>query len=520
MAKSSKTLLAALLGASALFAQFDAPVHPLAHNNNNAKEQNRSLTSTLNYTSLEAGIFAGILEQQDALFSLDMGLRTQKLMTENDSAGTFDAALFLPRLTVGTPERVAFRAFYGVTPLKSTDKDDELTLKLPLHQFGLAFASQMEEKLFRFSIDANAFIGNSAYEETSDSGRAVLGVENVGLSFGSTPHENFSFDLGVYASGFVDTLFGTTAVGGKQLTQERIAEVVLPQPILAMNFGTEEFPVQSTFGWSWARKHNVYAYRIPPSLTTVNDSAIVTDSIGWFLKNRGNIPVVENKLTVHPAVEFGYWHNRHKMMKPGDDNHPMRYGDEKEGHRWETSSFRFGFGLDLMILNSINYWAEYAHSNLKLDITGDILEIDQGADSHKEGFNRFTTGAEVGIHKIPGLNYPENGSLFFDLSFLTLQESMIYNSYYGSKQYEHLTDIDIDRGTQKWRYEPLEQAQMRVKTNDFSMGLRAGFMNNSFDIATRVHFLNQTHTDEDGDETLYKGPKFKLMFTYNLVENR
>lgn len=544
MVKSKKALMGLALCATAALAQFNAPENPVSQKNTEMQKQNRTLTHEMNYNSLtHSGMAVGVLETQASPATIGLTFESQNLATDNDSSEIKNTSFFIPSVTVGTPEHVAFSIYYGITPLSayglpndySTHKDS-LTLTLPMNRFGLSIATQNEDKTFRFAFNADAFGGKSDYDETSDSGRAILGVEEVGFSMGSAPHELFSFDIGGYASGFMDSLFGTTLIGEEQIQQERMAELVLPRIELSMNFGDTAYPVQSSFAHTYAKKHFVYATAdrehvietgvIGPGDTVVNHDPIVTDSIGWNWKTRVHLDAVEEKFQVNPSFELGFMHNRNKRMNPGADNHPLDYNDENIGHKWETSSFRFGFGLDFLVFNFFDYWVEYGHSNMKLDNIGDSLaqDVEKWEDStglkvEDQKFNRFATGMEMGIHKIPNINFSETGELFFSLSFLTQQESGIDRSYYGSKQYEHFNAIAPQ--TQDWRYAPHEGLTHRVKTNDFTLGLRGTFMNRSMEALGRVHFLNQTHSFGEGiDDIKLSGPRFQLSFIYNLVEKK
>lgn len=538
MVNSKKALVGLALCATAALAQFNAPENPVSMKNTEMQKQNRTLTHEMNYNSLtHAGMSIGAMESQAFPATIGLTFESQNFATSNDSSMLKNSSFFIPSITVGNPEHVAFSIYYGVTPLSShgflNDKStlkDSLTLTLPMHRFGLSIATQTEDKTFRFAFNGDAFGGKSDYDETSDSGRAILGVEEVGFSMGSAPHELFSFDIGGYASGFMDSLFGTTMVNDAQIQQERMAELVLPRIKLSMNFGDTAYPVQSSFVHTYAKKNFVYATRnIDGPVfkdSVINHDAIVTDSISWHWKNRVHLDAVENKFQVNPGFELGYMHNRNKLMNPGADNHPLDYSDEHTGYKWETSSFRFGFGLDFLVFNFFDYWVEYGHSNMKLEMPGDSIalgakewEASTGMKVEDQKYNRFATGMEMGIHNIPNINFSETGELFFNLSFMTQEESGIDRSFYGSKQYEHFNAIAPE--TQDWRYTPYAGILHRVKTNDFTLGLRGTFMNRSMEALGRVHFVNQTHSFGEGTTDLkLKGPRFQLSFIYNLVDKK
>ncbi len=530
MIPSKKILLAVALLVGTASAQFEAnsSVQPLPHQNSEMAQQNRTITSEATYNSLDhGGMAAGMLSKPMYPVMLNFGFAGQGLASEGDSVKGSNGLFSLPVVTIGTPEQIAFRAYYGLTPLKFTNEpNDSTTLSMPFHRLGINFASQREDKVFRFGLNFDMFVGKVGYEETSDSGRAVLGAEKIGFTFGSTPHELISFDLGISASGYIDSLFGTEKdAEGEMYRQERIAEIVLPNAELAVNFGSPEYPVLSSFSFNYARKNYVYAVRNgglwaygisnePEENQPPNADPIVTDSIGWNWKNRIHIEAVPEKLKVNPSFELGYWHNRYKRMRPGADNHPFssKYKGEATGYRWETSSFKFGFGLDFELFNFVDYWIEYGHANVKLDMTGDA-DIYKTHENKEDGFNRFATGFELGFHNIPSIGYSESGELFFSASFLHLQETGLNNSYYGSSQYEHFNEITTD--TQAWKYTPWNGIEHRVRTNDFTLGLRATFSNNTIETVARIHFLDQIHFGTMDDLT---GNRFQFDIIYNLTE--
>ncbi|MCP4294137.1 MAG: hypothetical protein GY786_00845, partial [Proteobacteria bacterium] len=185
-------------------------------------------------------------------------------------------------------------------------------------------------------------------------------------------------------------------------------------------------------------------------------------------------------------------------MIPGGDNYQKTYKGERDGWRWEAKDFTFGFGVDAKIIRSIEYWLEFSHNNLTLDLLGSNYDQD---DDQKEGFNRFATGAEVSILEIPYLYYRGDHNLWFSLSFLTHQESGIYKSYYGNYQYEHLRNITT--GVEEWRYDPATNIDHRIKTNDFTIGLRGSFADKKLETGLRIHFVNQEHSGVDENDDTF-----------------
>ncbi len=515
--------------ASLALAQFSEPVNPsIPRENSNEVQQNRTLTSNNNYNSLShANMGVGILEKQWSPFSLNIDFQSQKISSEKDSSMLHNYSFMLPSMIAGTPEQIAFSAYYGVTPLfeKVTDS---LTLEMPLHHMGIGIATQNENKTFRFGFNGDLFLGKSMYEETQDSGRTVLGIENLSLSFGSSPSELISFDLGVFASGEFDSLSNVNDIAeGVPNKKEFFTEVVFPVPgiNLGVNLGDSAFPVQSSFAYTYAPKNFSYAtqrHGNTPNGEVKHHDKLKTDSISWNLKTRVLIEPKRRVLKVNPSVELGYMHNRHKRMLYGDDNVklPWQNGGEHDGHRWETSSFSFGFGVDVQLYRFLDYWVEYGHSNMNLELTGDSLKIDNNNetdfDSHKENFHRIATGFEFALHHLPNINYSRSGELFFDASFMHLQESGIYKTYYGSKQFEQFNDIDTE--TQLWKYSPWETITDRVRTNDVSLGIRSTFANKSVEVAGRVHFVDQKQNNPDIRDM--SGPHFEFGVTYNLVDNK
>jgi len=522
MVQKNKILLAVTLLVGTAIAQFgpNTTVNPLPHQNSGMAQQNRTITSGKTYNSLDhGGMAAGMMTTQQYPLTLNFGFGGQGLASEDDSLKISNGLFTLPMITVGTPEKVALRTYYGITPLVEVDKGkDSLTLAIPLHRVGAYLAAQSDKKLFRFGFNFDMFMGRVGYEETSDSGRVVLGADKIGISFGSSPHELISFDLGISTSGYIDSLYGTHSdtITNVKSKQERMAELVLPNAELAFNFGSVDYPVLSSFSINAARKNFVYANR--DNGVTINADPIVADSVGWDWRNRIHIDIVPEKFKVNPSFELGYWHNRQKVMIPGEDNFPLssNYDGEKAGYRWETSSFKFGFGLDFELFQFADYWVEYGRSNVKLDLTGEVYSNTTSGMAHdnaEEEFNRFATGTEIGFHNIPALGYSETGELFFTASFLHLQETGLNRSYYGSSQYEHFNELTTN--TQNWKYTPWDGIKHRVRTNDIALGLRAAFMNNSIEAAAQVHFIDQMHGGMGPDLT---GKRFQFSVVYNLSE--
>ncbi len=528
MIKSKKLYSSLLVTVTATLAQFNSPVDPLSLANTEENQQNRTISSNKTYNALSrAGMPVGLIDIHNKLVSFEMGICGQKVATSDDSTVIKDVALTLPRFTVGAPGRVAFTGNYGIIPMRMLS-GDSLTLYMPQHRFGIALAAQAPDGVFRVGFNLDGFGGKSAYEERQDSGRAILGAENIGLSFGTAPHKYFSMDLGVYTSGYIDTLFGTKTEKKdgeeKMIRQERIAEIELPRVTTNIRVGDTSAVNMGTLDFTYGKKHFVYAVRNGlKSMPAVNDEdpqlpnldPIITDSIRWNFVDRLHFIPVEEKVEVNPSFSFGYMHNRYKRMNPGKDNQPMDYNGEDTDKRWETSSFRFGFGLDLLFANCIDYWNEYDRSNMKLNLTGKKLAEMADFTEKKKDFNRYATGAELAFHNIPPMNFPESGELFFNLSFQTLQESGLYDGY-GTAQYKHLEMIGTD--TQIERYTPWVGIQEMVTTNDFTIGMRGSFNYQLFELGGRIHFLKQTTTNPDKSDPVLNGPKYGFRFVYNLTE--
>ncbi len=530
MVECKKLIPVVLATVAVAMAQFDAPIDPYSLANTPIKQQNRTLSSYKNYNALtRSGMAIGLIDVNEHLVSFDLGVSGQKLAS-GDSLLLKNIAVQAPRFTVGRPGRVAFTGYYGIVPLTSKSSP-EVTLTMPQHRFGGALAIQEEHGNFRFAMNLDGFGGKSMYEETGDSGRAILGADNLGISFGTAPHKLFSMDVGVFASGYIDTLFGTQThnVDGqeKMIRQERIANIELPRISTHIRIGDTLVPVLSNFDFSYGKKHFVYANRASNAQNAGNEfgmdltdsewpnlDPIVTDSIRWSLANSFYFVPVKQKLEINPSFDLGFMHDRNKRMNPSEDNHPMSYDGERSGYKWETTSFRFGLGLDFLLANCVDYWTEFGHSNLKLDLTGE--EISKLGENHEEKFNRFATGAELAFHDIPNMKFPSSGELFFDLSFMSLNESAMFQNYYGTAQYRHFTDITTT--TQAWRYMPWVTIKERVKTTDFTLGLRGTVKDQLLEMGGRIHFLKQTHSNEIGSQPILNGPKFDLMFTYNLTE--
>jgi len=477
-------------------------VQPLPFQNSESAQQNRTITEQDNYNALDhAGMGIGLVDINDKEFSVEISGLTQSLEHDTGTIVKKNTGFSLPSLIVGNPGKFAFAFNYGVTPLYKTISEG-VNLRLPLHRTGLHIASHADSSNFRFAFDFDMFVGKSTYKENpGNSSRTVIGIDKVGISFGGQPEPMFTFDIGLAGNGFVDTLAG----GGK----ERFSSIMFPHIELSVDVGdTSLFPLLSSFSYDYARDDFVY-------VLGGDRDPIVTDSINWHLQNRFQFEPIAQKLAIAPSIAFGYWHNRHKLMKPSGDNYPKVYKGERDGYRWETKNFTFGFGFDAEFFKCTEYWLEFSHDNLTLDLLGSNYNQD---DDQKEGFNRFATGAEVSIFDIPALNYTGEHKLWFSLSFLTQEESGIYRSYYGNNQYEHLRDVKMT--VELWRYKPEDNIDHRIKTNDFTIGVRGEFADEKLETGLRIHFVNQEHigVDDNVDTFSYgtSGNRFQWSIAYNI----
>jgi opacity protein-like surface antigen len=237
---------------------------------------------------------------------------------------------------------------------------------------------------------------------------------------------------------------------------------------------------------------------------------IVTDSIGWEWNNLFDL-VAQDIVHFQPAVVLGYWHDRNKRMKPGNNNHPMNYDDEKIGFTWETSSFHFGAGTSLAAKDYVKFWLEYKMSTLRSTPTGDSLS--NKYENVSKRYNRFGLGFTTNLNSYPAFRMPQSTLLYITCGFLFMQENPLLSTYRG----DHFTLIyPIHLNTKLFRYNPWESMKHDLKTTVTSIGLGLSLLDKMFNIQTNFGIIRQQYTTEP--KFNYKGFEFGFDLVYNKIK--
>jgi len=518
--KNSIILL--VCAAVSAFAQFNQANVPSSVR---LKNRNATFTDATAYNVfVQANNPVGIFEIEDALLNFNIGHRlfNRKNRANEDSTQRMNEFI-MPELLVGSPGKMYLDINYSLCPTTVNIEDELATM--PFNKFGLFLVGQTEDGRFQFGIKGQGYYGKER-SDVYDSSRVHLGVDEVGVCLGSQLHETVRISAYAHAAGFYDSLFTEDkfTVNGEliQWPQERFAYLKLPQIDFTVDVGTNDLPYLSNFCFSYARNHFVYTLKAngvaqPNSHfhqvagfngeQWADADPIVTDSIGWHWQNLWRIKFPA-PLQLHPALQFGYFHNRSKRMEPGADNHPINYSGEKDGYTWETKSFQFGLGSALVVNEFARVWLEYSRANLALDITGDLLTAEE---PDKRGYNRFGWGVRTDFNNIPPLHMPQSIELFFDLSFLVIQENALYPTY-KSEPFRFMYAVDIQ--TQLHRYQPWEEMKKELKTVNVGMCLGASFLEKIFGVQVYLGIINAEYTK--GSEEKYKGVEFGLDLGYNM----
>jgi hypothetical protein len=483
--------LAALSVATA--GQFNEYKNSYLYSAEDISTSHRTITDAYKYNSFHhAGLELGKLDLNKDTFNGTLGLRTISAATSDDEFGS--NTFILPSILIGTPDAVFFNIYYAIDPVYKDFSDVKTSSYVS--RFGAGFGTQNEDKTFRIGFNLNAFGGGTKSDDTDDK-RFLLGVEEVGITVGSKPIDALTLSFAAYANGLFDNL-----ESNNDNLEESFSEVTFPRLTFSATVDEENLPYKTAFSFGYARKnfvyssqgggkdfHNIAQGRNPENGTAFEADAIVTDSIRFDWTNIGDIPVTE-LISLQPALKFGYIHNSNQQMTPGGDNIPMNYGKEVKGYDWKSGSFNFGIGIGASFNKFLAYWLEYGRANQKLELGN---SLDQNDIAKNDGYNRFTTGLTFELHNLPNFNYLDGtGKLFFDMSLLVLNENGIYNDFYGSKPFQHLTEPEAS--TQLYRYQPWNSFANEIKTTEFTLGIRSSFLDEKLRPAFNIGFLNQTHT--------------------------
>lgn len=465
----------------------------------------RTITDDIQYNGFYYGnLKLGQIDLNRNIFSGTLGLR--RVAEESDTVNLSSNNFLLPSLIMGTPDEIFFRTYYSLAPVYKDMPTYKTTSNI--HRFTVDFGTQNEDKTFRFGFNIDGF-GGIEKEVGTDDQRWLLGANDVGITFGSKPIDMLTLYFAAHASGFIDTLNSNRDRTGSEKVQDRFSELEIPRLTFAADVNSEDFPYRSSFNFGYSRKHYVYTsednsdwpnfHAIAQGNRNVlagsvyDADPIVTDSIRFDWQNKGDI-AVSDLISLHPALKIGYLHTYSKRMLPGGANHPMDYDDEHIGYTWETGSFNFGIGGSFNFNKFLDYWVEYGRANQKLDLTGDSLANKTAIDN--DGYNRFSTGLSFSLHNLPSINYLSGtAKLFFDLSFMVLQENLIYGSYYENENIRPLSRPVTH--TELYRYQPWNEYKKEVQTNEFKMGVRALFMNNALETAFNIGFLGRNFSTVD-----------------------
>lgn len=510
-----------LITATVILAQFNESKGPSSSRVKDLSTVSTSFTDKNNYNTFShATNPIGIFETEDGLLSFSIGHRYLgwKNKANTDSSHLVNSFI-IPQILVGATDKIYLGLNYSLNPTSRADEFEKISM--PFSSFGLFLVGQTEDGRFQFGIKGQGYYRREK-TDLYDSARIAMGVDEVGVCLGSRLHEIVQINFYGHAAGFVDSLFTEDEffIDGEmqQWPQERFAWLQLPQIDVSIDVGKDDFPYMSNFCFTYARHNFVYTQKAN-DMTTFHQVAgynpqqwadadpIVTDSIGWHWQNLWDVRINEI-LGLKPGLQFGYWHNRCKRMKPGTDNHPINYDGEKKGYTWETKSFQFGLGNSFLFKEYAKVWFEYSRANLGLDITGDLITA---KEPKKSGYNRLGLGFTTYINKVPFLNMAESVELLFSFGFLFLQENELYTNY-RLEPFRYLYDVGVE--TQLYRYQPWEVMKNKLKTSNVSFGLGASFLNSLFETGVHLGILRQSYIK--GRDEQFKGFEFGIDVKYNI----
>lgn len=458
----------------------------------------RLFTEKHNYNSFNhAGLQSGKLDIERFPFTASLSGRLYS--SDNDTIVCKNKNFLLPTFDLGTPYSKVFSGYYHLQP-KSIQGD---TLKIVDHHFGLAFATQTDDKTFRFGFDFGGAAGNESYKLESDAKRIYRSLDNFEIMMGSKPSDFVTLSI----AGGADAVFDSLNFDD---LSDRFFEITLPRITFATDLGDSTVPYRSSFAFTYGRKNFVYSTTNPGSMKTddgdkeLNADPVISDSTNWHWMNMWDIDVADD-FQIHPAFDLGFMHNRHKRMHAGSKNHPFAYDGEADGYSWEEKSFVWGLGTSFRIVQFIDLFTEFSRNSLTLDLTGENM-TDSVRDN--DGYNRLMTGFSLGFHDIDGVDFSGN-KLFLDFSFLLLNENGLYNQYYGKEHFDNIHKAQTL--SQSFRYLPTLTYNNEFKTNRIAFGIRGIFKKGQVETDLNVAFLNQTASSLLNDDT-EKSKGFELNF--------
>jgi len=321
-------------------------------------------TDSALYNSYDfCGAPLGLFEKGSPRLAVDVGYRYAGW---GDGSGHY---LSGQSFTMGNPDHVFFRVFYGPDILSHKNGGNEASLAL--HRFGFMAAAQGTDGTFRSSILADGFYGGQKWA-AGDSSRSIMGFERLRFDVGSQLHSLVRLGLFFGVIGRVDTL----DVPEDTLRQDRSGQINLPEFGGSLDFGGEGMPFHSIVTFSYALSRFVYTSKPAPSLFTVppidsngNASVITNDSFNLFWMTRMRVPVNESGFTFNPGLLVGYTENSGEMRNPSEDNSIINIGDVRSTYK--LSGIWFGAGTGFEAQKYADIHVEYALSDMSLTVDPD-----------------------------------------------------------------------------------------------------------------------------------------------------
>ncbi len=498
-----------------------------------------SFTDITGYNTWDhARIPLGIFESQKSVISLNLGYRRLRWKNKSnfDSTHIFNG-IIAPTIRVGVPGKVYCDLYYNINPVSITDSitDDPRIVDMPVSRFGLNLISQIADGRFQVGICGQGYYGKEKWNENANE-RLLMGGEEVGLFLGVKLHEAVLLNIYGSAAGYIDTLFiadPNYTFQNEQFPQERFAWMQLPRINVALDIGMDDLPYMSNMSFTYA--HSNFVLTQKPFLINIDDPShpvtdisagndadpIVCDSIAWHMQHLWKINI-NDVLRFDPAAQLGYWHSRYKHMEPNSDNYPINYDGEKPGYEWDTKSFRFGIGGSCLMKEITKIWLEYSFASLNLEVTGDKLSTYKDSVPPGRGYSRIGVGFTTNFDNIPQLGMTDAYGLYLTLGFLFMQENELSSPFRSKpfqRMYKMYTDnpnppyfSEKDLNVERNRYRPWEIIKNRLNTMNISIGLGATFLDNAFETALHLGFLNRRYTA--GRSEKYKGFEFGFDLIY------
>ena len=285
-------------------------------------------------------------------------------------------------IRMGEPGKAFFEVFYGPdilshkrAPVLNSQNLDMTTSSLTLQRFGLVLANRSGSGFFGASLLADGYIGNQKWNN-DDNVRTLMGFERLRIDMGSQPHPSIRINLYAGVTARLDTLNSPPAA---QRHEDRSFHMTLPEIGLNINFGGDDMPIQTNLSVEYASARFVYTsknagWNIPFSNVSVEKGdapAIVNDSLKLFLMAQGRVPVSEalEEYVIKPGVILGFTSNNGKLRQPdGEDNYPIKLGDNLPDYGYDLTGFHFGAGTRFQASKYAGVHVEYIGSAMSLSV--------------------------------------------------------------------------------------------------------------------------------------------------------